>query len=388
MKGIWMTESSLYPGSYQIPAMLISKAPEHDKLIATLKKEKYIAQPKKDGAWYQLEKTKDGNVYLFSRSKSKKTGELSEKIDHVPHIKEWADQIPNGTILIGEIYYPGGKSNDVTKIMGSLAEKAIERQKGEYGLIHYYIHDIIMYDGKSYLETPFDRRYSSLCNHIDLELYNPDFIEIANSKTGFDIYKAVKRWIASGEEGGVFKLQSGLYVPGKRPTYNFKLKEEVNDIDLVITDVLDPEEIYTGKELESWPYWEEISEYDNNGKAHATFWSVEDATGEYGAYYQHKHNPQWYKPVTKAYYYGWKNAFKLGAYNSFGDLVDIGRVASGITDEMKQDMANNPNKYIGSVCEIQAMSLDKENYTLRHPRFIRLRPDKNAEDCKLFEIFN
>lgn len=345
-------ESSLYPGSYQIPAMLISKAPEHDKLIATLKKEKYIAQPKKDGAWYQLEKTKDGNVYLFSRSKSKKTGELSEKIDHVPHIKEWADQIPNGTILIGEIYYPGGKSNDVTKIMGSLAGRAIERQKGEYGLIHYYIHDIIMYDNESYLETEFDKRYSNLCEHIDIELNNPSFIEIAKSKTGFDIYKTVERWISEGEEGGVFKLQSGLYMPGKRPVYNFKLKEEVNDIDLVITDVLDPEEVYTGKELETWSYWK-----DNI-------------------------------PVTKAYYYGWKNAFKLGAYNNFGDLVDVGRIASGITDEMKQDMAKNPSKYIGSVCEIQAMSLDKENYTLRHPRFIRLRPDKSAEDCKLFEIFN
>lgn len=363
-------ESSLYPGSYQIPAMLISKAPEHDKLIATLKKEKYIAQPKKDGAWYQLEKTKDGNVYLFSRSKSKKTGELSEKIDHVPHIKEWADQIPNGTILIGEIYYPGGKSNDVTKIMGSLAGRAVERQKGEYGLIHYYIHDIIMYNNESYLETEFDRRYSNLCEHIGIELNNPSFIEIAKSKTGFDIYKTVERWISEGEEGGVFKLQSGLYMPGKRPVYNFKLKEEVNDIDLVITDVLDPEELYTGKELETWPYWKDSFGRKRILKPNSA-----------------RTDDLWL-PITKSAYYGWTGSFELSAYNNNGQLEKVGQVASGLTDEIKEHSANHPDKYIGRVCEIQAMSVNKENYTLRHPRFIRLRPDKSAEDCKLFEIFN
>lgn len=118
---------SLYPGSLQIPAMLYSKAPEGDKLLRELESKKYIGQEKIDGAFYQLEKTDDGRVYLFSRAVSKKTGELSEKIANVPHIKEWAEQLPNGTTLIGEIYVPGGKSNDTTKIMGALPEKAIER---------------------------------------------------------------------------------------------------------------------------------------------------------------------------------------------------------------------------------------------------------------------
>lgn len=344
--------STLYPGSLQIPAMLISKAPKKEKLLAELESKKYIGQPKKDGAFYQLEKTDDGQVYLFSRSKSKKTGELSEKIDHVPHLREWADQIPNGTILIGEIYYPGGKSNDVTKIMGSLANKAIERQSGEYGLIHYYIHDMIRYDKHSLLDVDFEHRYSELCEYIDIDCENPEWLEVATSFTGYGMLDTVQRLLDNGEEGAVIKLKSGLYVPSKRPTYNFKIKEQVDDIDLVIMTLLEPEYLYSGKEADTWQY--------------------KNAEGQL---------------ITKAAYYGWTGAFQLGAYRD-GQLVPVGRVASGITDEMKKDSAEHPEKYIGQVAEIQAMSLDGVNCTLRHPRFMRLRPDKPAQDCKLEEIFS
>lgn len=334
--------SDLYPNSYQFPAMLYSKAPAEKVLHEYLTNKKFIAQPKKDGAFYQLEKTKNGEVYLFSRSISKKTGELSQKIENVPHLKEWATQIPNDTILIGEIYYPGKKSNDTTKIMGSLPDKAIARQK-EWGLIHYYIHDIIRYDGKDYMEKGFEERYSLLCEKIDISLTNPDWLEIAKSKTGFDMYETILSWIQAGEEGAVVKLKSGLYVPGKRPTYNFKIKEETNDIDLVITNLIDPVMEYTGKEIETWPYW------------------IDDM------------------PVTKAYYKGWKGSIEVSGYKD-GKLINVGTVSSGITDEMKEDMAKNPDKYLGEVCELQAMSWTADG-ALRHPRFIRMRPDKNANEC-------
>lgn len=371
--------------------MLVGAKPNNYRDL--LKNEKIIGTIKKDGYFYQLIK-ENNQVYLFSRSKSKVTDFYSEKIDNVPHIKQWAmDNLPNGTCLIGEIYYPGGTSKDVTKIMGCLPERAAERQAGEYGNIHYYLHDILKYNGYDYVinEIPYSRRYSDLCSNIDISTDLIPEIEVAccYDNTYLNLEKTVYDKLDEGEEGMVFRTENGLYLPGKRrPQIMFKIKQEVNDIDLVITDILDPEEIYTGKELETWPYWEEFSEYDNNGKKHSSFWSIEDALGEYGAYYQHKHNPQWYKPVTKAYYYGWKNAFKLGAYNSFGDLVNVGRVASGITDEMKADMADNPENYIGKVCEIQAMSVDKDNLTFRHPIFVQMRPDKDAKQCRISEIFN
>lgn len=340
---------SLYPGSLQIPAMLYSKAPEGEKLLRELESKKYIGQEKIDGAWYSLEKTNDGQVYLFSRAVSKKTGELSEKIANVPHIKEWAEQLPNGTTLIGEIYVPGGKSNDTTKIMGALPKKAIERQKDNP--VHYYVHDMIRYNGKSLINTDFEHRYSDLCEHIDIECDNPDWLRVASSFTGYDMYKTIQRYLDGGSEGCVIKLKSGLYLPGKRPVWNFKVKEQVDSLDFVILDLLDPEKEYTGKELDTWKYYK-----DNI-------------------------------PVTKDYYMGWKNALSVGAYKN-GELVYVGRVASGLTDEMKAHMTKEPELYIGSVCEIQAMSIDKERRTFRHPVFLRLRPDKNPKECQLDEIFN
>lgn len=364
-----MTCGELYPGSLQIPAMLYSKAPDGEKLLRELGSKKYIGQEKIDGAFYQLEKTDDGHVYLFSRAISKKTGELSEKIANVPHIKEWAEQLPNGTTLIGEIYVPGGKSNDTTKIMGALPEKAIERQKDNP--IHYYVHDMIRYNGKSLIDTDFEHRYSDLCEHIDIECDNPDWLRVASSFTGYDMYKTIQRYLDNGSEGCVIKLKSGLYLPGKRPVWNFKVKEQVDSLDFVILDLLDPEKEYTGKEIKTWKYYESSLGYKEIIESGSGGWTTSELK----------------TPVTKDYYMGWKNALSVGAYKD-GKLVYVGRVASGLTDEMKAHMTKEPDLYIGSVCEIQAMSIDKERKTFRHPRLINMRFDKNPEECQLDEIFS
>lgn len=337
--------SNLYPGSWQYAPMLISKAPKD--MEKKIHSNDYLAQTKKDGFLYQLEKTNDGKVYLFSRNKSKITGELTEKIAQVPHIEEWAKEtIPNGTILIGEVYYPGEKSNAVSTVMGSLPEKAITRQK-EKGKIHYYIHDMIRYAGHDYLDKGFQERYENLSENIQS---CGEWLEIAdifeNGENMYNIEDTIQSLLSSGEEGAVLKLKSGLYIPSKRPVYNFKIKEEQNDIDLIITGLMDPVKKYTGKELDSWEY------FDENGY-----------------------------PVTKAYYYGWKNAVQVSGYKD-GKLTVVGTVASGITDEMKKDMAEHPENYIGAVCELQAMSWTADG-ALRHPRFIRMRPDKSAGECIL-----
>lgn len=374
----------LYPGAEVYKPMLYLKTPKDASDL--MKSGKYIAQPKRDGYFYQLVKTKTGEVYLFSRSSSKKTGFYAEKIDNVPHLKEWAQQLPNDTILIGEIYYPDGTSKTVTSIMGCLPTKAAQRQNGDYGLIHYYIHDILRWDGYDYVtnEISFEHRYGDLCEKVDLGLTNPVWLEIAHSKTGFDMEDIVASWMNNGEEGAVVKLKNGLYMPGKRTRENFKVKQHEDTLDFVIMDVLPPEKHYRGTDIEHWSYW--VYEQTNiAGEVnHIRHTVSKENTKECYEHYMKKDWP--ILPVTKAYYYGWGNSFELGLYD--GDhLMSIGRVASGFDDKLREDCGKNPQDYIGKVVEISCMSLDKENMTFRHPVLIQVRGDKPAGDCRLEDVF-
>ena len=323
-----------------------------------LKNTPIIGTIKKDGYWSQLVKD-ENEVHLYSRTVSKKTGYYSDNIDKVPHIKDWVmNELPNGTCIIGEVYYPNGTSKNVTSVLGALPEKAIERQKGEYGKIHFYMHDILAYNGEDYVmnNMTYDYRYSNLCEHIDIATPLIPELEVARcyDNAYLDLNKVTIDKLAAGEEGMVFRVENGLYAPGKRqPKVMFKIKQTQNDIDFVITEVLPPEYLYTGKESETWGY------KDKEGNL-----------------------------ITKAAYYGWAGALRLGAYDNAGNLVSVGRVSSGLTDNLKADLAANPDKYIGTVVEVNCMSLDKGNKTMRHCYLSRLRADKPAQDCKLEEIFS
>ena len=198
--------SELYPESRQYQSMKIWKLPTNKKhmLQEVCSNGEYFASLKKDGYWYQFEKT-DNYSYLFSRTKSRTTGELSEKSANFPHIISALDNIPNNTILIGEIYYPNQTSKDVTTIMGCLPAKAIQRQ-GSENLLHFYIHDIIEYDGKDLQQTAAIDRYNILKNLFkDYNLNNYSFLELAEIIED-DIYNYSMTALANGEEGTVLKL--------------------------------------------------------------------------------------------------------------------------------------------------------------------------------------
>lgn len=335
--------------------MLVGKAPKNYK--DKFANEKIIGTVKKDGYWSQL--VKDNNeIHLYSRSISKKTGYYSDNIDKVPHIKNWAmDNLPNGTTLIGEIYYPDGTSKNVTSILGAVPQKAIERQDGEYGKLHFYLHDILAYDGCDYVmnEVDYSHRYSNLCLNIDIRTPLIDEIEIATccDNTYCDLEKCAERAIADGEEGMVFRTESGLYAPGKRqPQTMFKIKRGVDDVDLIILDILDPEYLYTGKVGDAWPYKDE----DGN-------------------------------LITKAAYHHWAGGFSLGALDGSGSYIKVCNVTSGLTDDIKKRAAESPDDFIGQVVQVNCMSFDSIRKTLRHPYFVKMRPDKPAQDCKVQDIF-
>ena len=369
--------SSLYPGSQQIAPMKYANKPSESQVLAAWDSGEWIAQEKKDGAWYQLEKTDEGNIYLFGRTLSKTTGEYTEKIANVPHIESWARYLPNGTTLIGEIYVPGGKSNDVTKIMGCTAANAYKRQfeSDVYGgPIHYYVFDCIRYNSESLLEIPVIDRIEYYLEYNLWDIFKDEpYIELAHTYYK-NFEKHLNKIFASGGEGMVFKNKNCPYRPGKRTTASqmFKYKEHLDSIDLVCMELLDPIMEYTGKELQNWPYW-------YNKEIKESFYAGQGAIAKLI-------NSEQYAPITKPYFYGWKNAMRLGAYKN-GKLIEVCRVASGLTDALRQDMAEQPEAYFNKVIEIECMSLNKKDGTVRHPVFLCVRFDKDATDCQWEEIF-
>lgn len=371
--------STLYEGSHQIPIMKYNGSPSQSLIDEAFKGNgQWVAQQKYDGALYMLEKIDNDHIYLFARTTSRKTGELVEKSANVPHIVEWAKLLPNETILLGEIYVPGGKSNDVTKIMGCTPINAITRQKGTGygGFIHYYIFDCLWFDGHDLTNIGFVSRFKKFQDWFykqDISIY----VEMSHVYTE-NFESILHNILADNGEGMVFKKANAIYEPGKRPTRTyFKMKQHMDSIDLVCMGLEDPIRKYTGKEIEIWPYWMEHSKTVDR----ENLWYP-----IYGLYYEeYKRQPHVYEPVTKPWFYGWKNSMILGLYKD-NKLVEVGRVASGLTDKLREDMAINPDNYIGQVVECEAMSTTKDG-ALRHPVFIRMRDDKNPQDCKYEEIF-
>lgn len=366
--------SSLYPGSHQIPAMRYHNKLSDVLVDAAFNNGEWVAQEKKDGAWYMLEKIDNDHIYLFGRTISKKTGELTEKSENVPHIINWAKQLPDDTVLLGEIYVPGGKSNDVTKIMGCTATNAVKRQFDSDiygGPIHYYVFDCIRYNGQDLCHIPFIERDKYYLSYMLWDLFKDEqYVELAEVYSS-DFENILAQIFAHGGEGMVFKKKESVYEPDKRPATCFKMKEHVDSVDLICMELLEPEMEYTGKERGTWPYW----------------YSVDSHTKYLVTNHENEYLPEPCIPITKHYYYGWKNAMRLGAYSN-GKIIEVGRVASGLTDEIRKDMAEHPEKYMNQVVQVSCMSLNKKDKTIRHPVFETMRYDKDINDCKLEEIFS
>lgn len=361
--------SEFFPGAedLMIQPMLIWTLPSNkkDKLSEVCASGEYFAEQKIDGALYQFCRTDKGN-YLFGRTVSVKNGLLTNKIDNVPHINSALSCLPCGTVIVGEIYVPGGTSKNVTSIMGCLPAEAIKRQDKQ-GKIKYYLHDMIFYNGEDMQSWGAEARYQKLVeawNEFHLEQF--DFLRLAESfDTGIE--ERLSQILATGGEGIVLKKKDAPYSEGKRPAWATIKCKQMDTIDLICTRAIEATKDYTGKELETWPFWER------------TLTGVEQIHTDICQF-----GVEGWIPITKPYFYGWKTAIGIGAYDDEGNLKEIGTVSSGLTDEMRAHL----DDYVGKVVALQCMSIDRKEKTLRHPIVKAWRDDKNAAECKLSEVFS
>lgn len=321
----------------------------------------YIGSRKIDGAFYKFWKDENGNMELLGRSKGV-NGDYLNKIDWVPQLNSFFEALPNGTCLIGEIYFPNNEgSNHVTSIMGCLKEKAINRQENGDKL-HYYIFDVLAYKGESLLDKVIETRiqFLQMIMQTTYETHNP-YIDFARYYEGEELWNILQTILAEGGEGIVITKKGTCYQPGKRPArQTLKVKRELQEsLDCFFTGrATPPTRIYSGISLPSWEYWEDpITKEKLKGN-----------------YYREYMNGAPIEPVTKSYFNGMAGSLEIGVLRD-GKVYPIGYL-SGLSDEIK----SNYKDYTGKCLEVGAMQFTEDN-ALRHAKMIRLRPDLNIEDC-------
>lgn len=328
----------------------------------------YLGARKMDGAYYRFIKDMDGNMRLQGRSKSV-SGEYLDKLDHVPHLLPYFESLPNGTCLLGEIYFPKNEgSSNVTTIMGCLAPKAVERQtKGPK--LHYYIFDVWAWDGESYMNTKIESRvaridemYNEWADDANNERHSAiGYIEFAYYYEGSDLWKALQKILEIGGEGIVMTKKGTIPSPGKRTARKtLKVKKEISEnIDCFFTGRgTAPTRLYSGKEIETWKYWQNIRT---------------GAMVEGEMYDEYAHGAT-IEPVTKPYFYGWAGSLEIGVLKN-REVFPIGFL-SGLTDEVKSDPSAQKMKCI----EVTAMEILPTG-GIRHAKLERFRPDLAPTDC-------
>ena len=344
----------------------------------------WLGAEKRDGYFAQLIKDEDGNIILYSRSRGV-NGKFADKHEWVPHLQPFFDALPVGTCLLGELYLPSQPgSRNITTIMGCLVDKAIARQeKGEK--LHFYAFDMLACRNCSLMDVEAEARFNNV--KILFEEHLPmtngkEYVSYAKYVRGADLNILLQEILARGDEGVVITHKDALYEPGKRPSKTtLKIKKELKQtIDCFFTGRGSaPTKEYTGKEIETWVYWENTV---NGAKTNAEM-------------YKEYKNGCPIIPVTKGYFNGWYGSLEIGVLrHKVGSKCKINGVdyedtevfpigwLSGLPDEMKAD----PKKYAFKPIEVTAMEWSIVSNSLRHGKMVGWRKDLTLADCTYEKI--
>lgn len=291
------------------------------KKDALMEDDDYVAEHKLDGARYYAV-----NGRVFSRRLSVRDNLPVEKTKNVPHLAEALSKLPDGTILDGEIYYPGKTSNEVTRILGALPSKAIARQVGNP--IRYAAFDVTHVGGKSIMHKPWHERRRLLEQIYDEHLKDSAHVDLSKVYHGKEAKaNLLKTVFDRGEEGIMLKNKHAVYQPDMRPEHHwYKIKKQIT--------------------------------YD------AVIMGFEAGKGKYA---------------------DMVGAVVYGMYDKKGGKLKVIGTTSGMTDKLRLMMTKTPNSYIGKVIELKAMEQTPDG-SFRHPQFVRFNNEKSPSMCIMGEF--
>lgn len=353
---------------YSWPATYDQKRRE-DRLATMISSGNYLWSLKTDGNYGRFV-VQDGIKKLQTRGISKKTNTYGEVQDKVLFFDKLANAFDRDTVIIGEIFLEGKIDKDVGAILRCLPEKALARQKEQS--LKFRIFDIWYYDGLSLMEQPIEIR----CGYISKALQkinSPDIIGVKYYELDGGFFDHLGRIFELGGEGVVIYDKSGKPSPGSRTAWKtLKIKQELQaEIDCFIYGIEPANKLYTGKHIETHPYW-----FDPK--------NLRFLQGEY--YDEYIKGELNLEPVSKGHFYGWPGAIYCAAYDENYSPVIICKVA-GLNEELKEELKNNYEKYHLMPIKITGMMLSTDK-SVRHPKLVSLRDnDISADDCTLDKIF-
>ena len=352
------------PMRYWSPPASYSLEKKKTEVVNAIYSGDYYGALKVDGFYQRLVKDEDGNCFMVARSKNVK-GEAVNKIEWVPQLQDFMAQLPNGTVLLSECYLPGNEgSKNITTLLGCLKDKCIARQeKGQK--LHFYVFDICAYNGVNMVDIGALERFR-LLEKISTQYTSP-YVEWAKYYNGKELWNKLQEYLATGREGIVITRKDCRVYFKRTPAHlTIKVKKELQEtLDVVIMGANPPTRLYSGKEMVTWKYWENLMTAEKIEKE------------LYKAY----SDGEPIEPITKMYFFGGAGSLKIGAYKD-GKLVQVGNL-SGLDEEILL----NWKSYLGKVMEITAMEVMTDTHGIRHPRPVRIREDKAPTDCDWYRIF-
>ena len=367
------------PMRYWAPTSSMTPEVKRQHLEQMIASGQYIWSRKYDGNWSRAVITPDRNA-LQTRGISKKTGTYGEIQNKVFFWDDVVNAFTGTTVILGEVYLPGGIDKDVGSILRCLDPKALARQKDKK--LEWRIFDILALNGKDMMNCGVEERVKLI----------PEVVKMINSPlvTGIDyhymdedFFDDLNNIFADGGEGAVCYKCSSIYIPGKRGPSAWetcKVKQEISaDVDCFITGIEPAVRDYTGKDIGSWNLWEDER-------------SGEKLTGEL---YDEYRNGRAIRPVSKGYFYGWPGAIYTSVYDDNGNIIPLCKVA-GLTEDLKTELRDNFDEWymcpltIGGmmVSTAQAES-DGTGISIRHPYIKSIRKnDIDPKDCTLSKILS
>lgn len=427
---------------------MTAKEVMENKLDSLLTDDTVICERKLDGVRIQLrifDSTKEVNYphcRLFSRNVSLKTGFYSERTDNFPHFRDYGKAELANTILDGELLVPNVPFSETSAVVLSLPEESISKQE-EIGKPVFNAFDILFYKGKDLRSIPLIERKGYLeeavrelsNNYVVVNPWYQEEVTMYFTKNGYKSVLEKSRWLSDNTlyhelkfcsksnlkgfnflvhlsfkayfiyitkilngEGIMLKDPNSIYEHKRTRAYQ-KVKKEI-DRDVILIGFTEPTKEYGGKFPKG--YWEYFFDEKSKVVIHAEDSEHTQHLLEMG-----------FIPVTKNFFYNQVGGIEYGVVitedkarelkalekKSKGKkkfdiivmnemiIVKVGE-CEGITEEDRAYMTKHKDDLLGSVIEVKGNEIFNDTGRIRHPRFVRYREDKRAEECTWETLVN